>query len=52
MKAYELIFGTYCSKAIQSQLEEHPDFELAIRDDPIDLLKTIYILMHDTIRKM
>ena len=50
MKAYALIFGTYCSKAIQSCLEEHPDFEITIRDDPIELLKTINILMHDTVR--
>ena len=50
MKAYALIIGTYCSKAIQSQVEEHPDFELTIRDDPIELLKTINILMHDTVR--
>ena len=50
MKAYALIFGTYCSKAIQSQVEEHPDFELTIRDDPIELLKTINILMHDTVK--
>ena len=50
MKAYALIFGTYCSKAIQSRVEEHPDFETTLRDDPIELLKTINILMHDTIR--
>ena len=50
MKAYALIFGTYCSKARQSRVEEHPDFETTIRDDPIELLKTINILMHDTVR--
>ena len=50
MKGYALIFGTYCSKVIQSQVEEHQDFELTIRDDPIELLKTINILMHDTVR--
>ena len=50
MKAYALIFGTYCSKAIQSQVEEHPDFETTIIDDPIELLKTMNILMHDTVR--
>ena len=50
MKAYALIFGTYCSKAIQSRVEEHPDFETTIRDDPIELLKTINMLMHDTVR--
>ena len=50
MKAYALILGTYCNKAIQSRVEEHPDFETTIRDDPIELLKTINILMHDTVR--
>ena len=50
IKAYALIFGTYCSKAIQSRVEEHPDFETTIRDDPIEVLKTINILMHDTVR--
>ena len=50
MKAYALIFVAYCSKAIQSWVEEHPDFETTIRDDPIELLKTINILMHDTVR--
>ena len=50
MKADALIFGTYCSKAIQSRVEVHPDFETKIRDDPIELLKTINILMHDTVR--
>ena len=49
-KAYALIFGTYCIKAIQSQIEDHPDFESTIRDNPIELLKTIRILMHDTVR--
>ena len=50
MKAYALIFGTYCSKALQSRVEEHPDFETTIRDDPVELLKAINILMQDTVR--
>ena len=37
-------------QTIQSRVEEHPDFETTIRDDPIELLKTINILMHDTVR--
>jgi hypothetical protein len=49
-KAYALIFGTYCSKAIQSWIEEHPDYESTIRDNPIELLKAVSILMHDTVR--
>ena len=48
-KAYALLFGTYCSKVIQSWVEEHPDYETTIRDDPIELLKTVNVLMHDTV---
>ena len=29
-KAYVLILGTYCSKAIQSLVEEHPNYEITI----------------------
>ena len=29
-KAYALISSTYCSKSIQKQVEEHPDFESSI----------------------
>ena len=48
-KAYALIFGTYCSKAIQCQVEEHPDYETTIRNNPIELLKTVSLLIHDTV---
>ena len=41
LKAYALIFSNYCSKTIQNRIEEHPDFESVIRDDPIELLKAI-----------
>ena len=44
------MFGTYCSKVIQSQVEEHPDYETTIRDDPIELLNTVNVLMHDSVR--
>ena len=36
LKAYALIFSNYCSKTIQNRIEEHPDFESVIRDDPIE----------------
>ena len=49
-KAYALRFGTCCSKAIQSRVEEHPNYETTIRDNPIELLKIVSVLMHDTIR--
>jgi hypothetical protein len=49
-KAYALIFSTYCNKTMQNRIEEHPDFETTIRDDPIELLNKIKVLMHDPIR--
>ena len=35
---------------MQSRIEQHADFESDIRDNPIKLLETIQVLMHDTIR--
>jgi hypothetical protein len=49
-KAYALIFSTYCNKTIQNRIEEHPEFETTIPDDPIELLNKIKVLMHDPIR--
>jgi hypothetical protein len=49
-KAYALIFSTYCNKTMQNRVEEHPKFEATIRDDPIELLNKIKVLMHDPIR--
>ncbi len=49
-KAYALIFSAYCNKTMQNRIEEHPDYESTIRDDPIELLTKIKVLMHDPIR--
>ena len=49
-KAYALIFSTYCNKTMQDRIEEHPDYENTIRDDQIELLSKIKVLMHDPIR--
>ena len=49
-KAYALIFTSYCSKTMQSRIEEHPEFKTKIEDDPIALLEVIKTLMHDTVR--
>jgi hypothetical protein len=49
-KAYALIFSTYCNKTMQNRIEEHPDYETKIQDDPIELLEKIKVLMHDPIR--
>jgi hypothetical protein len=49
-KAYALIFSTYCNKMMQNCIEEHPDYKTTIRDDPIELLTKIKVLMHDPIQ--
>jgi hypothetical protein len=49
-KAYALIFSTYCNKTMQNWIEEYPEFESVICDDPIELLNKIKVLMHDPIR--
>jgi hypothetical protein len=49
-KAYALIFSTYCNKTMQNRIEEHHDFESTIRDDPIELLEKIKVLVHDPVR--
>jgi hypothetical protein len=40
----------YCNQTIQNRIEEHPDYETIIRDNPIELLTKIKVLMHDPIR--
>jgi hypothetical protein len=40
-KAYSLILTKYCSSGMKTKVEEHPDFETKIRDDPIELLVAI-----------
>jgi hypothetical protein len=49
-KAYAPIFSTYCNKTMHNRIEEHPKFETAICNDPIELLNKIKVLMHDPIR--
>ena len=49
-RVYALIVKDYCSKAMQHRVEEHPDYESKIKNDPIELLKAIKILMHDPVR--
>ena len=49
-RAYAHILSTYCNGMMQHCIEEHPDFESTIQNDPIELLKAINIDMHDPIR--
>ena len=46
IKAYALIWDSYCSKEIQIALKEMPDFDTAINKDPLVLLEEIEELMH------
>jgi hypothetical protein len=50
LKAFALIYGNYCTKIMQTKLQHLPDFTDDIRGDPILLLKSIQILMHDPVR--
>jgi hypothetical protein len=49
-KAHVLICSTHCDKTMQNRIEEHPDHELIIQDDPTESLNKIKELMHDPIR--
>ena len=49
-KAYALIYANFCNRTIQVRIEEHKDFETTIKNDPIELLKAVCILMHDPAR--
>ena len=46
VKAYSLIWDSYCSKEIQVALQELPDFSKKIKRDPLELLQRIKKLMH------
>ena len=49
-KAYALIFVQYRNKTMQNTINEHPDYDALIWDDPIELLSKIKVLIHDPIR--
>jgi hypothetical protein len=49
-KAYALIFSNYCTKTMQSRIEQHPDYDMILEDDPIAVLEVIKTLMHDPVR--
>ena len=44
--AFALI-KSFCNKTMVNKLEALPDYESKIRDDPIELLQAIKLLMHD-----
>ena len=50
IKIYSLIISNYSTKQMKTRIEEHPQFESKIIDNPIVLLENIKILTHDTVR--
>jgi hypothetical protein len=49
-KAYNLIFTNYCTKVMQARIEQHPEYETKLKNDPIAVLEAIKALTHTTIR--
>ena len=49
-KAYALFFTNYCTRAMQSRIEEHPEFATKLKNDPIATLEAIKNPMHDSVR--
>jgi hypothetical protein len=48
-KAYALIYTDYCTKAMQSRIEEHPEY-LTLKNNPIAVLEAIKTLTQDPVR--
>jgi hypothetical protein len=49
-KTYSLIYLQHCNKTIQDRIHAHPDFETKIKNDPVELLKAIEILIHNPVQ--
>jgi hypothetical protein len=47
---YSLIYLQHCNKTIQDRIYAHPDFETKIKNDPIELLKAIEILINNPVQ--
>ena len=41
VRAYSLIYDSYCTSDLKVAIKEEPDFESRIRDDPVELLKEV-----------
>jgi hypothetical protein len=50
-KAYSLIYlQEHCNKTIQDRITGHPAFKSKIKNDPIELLKAVKILINNLVR--
>ena len=46
VRVYGIIYGTCCTRDMKVAIKERPDYETVILDDPLQLLTTIYRIMH------
>ena len=46
-ESYNALVSSYCSKEMQNRIENFPTYQSTIQDNPIELLKTIKVIMHD-----
>jgi hypothetical protein len=49
-KAYAMIYEFHCTKGMQNAIKEHPKYDSEIKNNPIELLKSIKVLMHEPVR--
>ena len=50
IKAYAMIYNQYCSTEVNISIQELPNFETEIREDPMKLLETVEHLTHVNMR--
>ena len=48
--AYSLIKGTYCTVDMSKRIDQLPDFEARVRNNPFELLKSIQVLSRTSVR--
>ena len=49
-KIFIKIFDEYCTSTMQNWLQQHPNFNSVLKDDPIKTLETIKILVQNPVR--
>ena len=49
-KTFMKIFDEYCTPAMQNRLQQHPDFNKKLKDDPIKTLEAIEVLIYNPVR--
>ena len=50
VKAYGIIYGSYCTNEMQVAIKKDSKFESEVRDDPLKLLALISTLMYTMVR--